>query len=129
MPGTDTLLLDRTTWDLVIDAAGNIAQASAPYSLAQDAASAIQTYQGEVFWDTTLGVPWLTQILAKRPPLSLLKAQLQSAAASVPGVSSAKCFVSNVDGRRVSGQVQVVPTGSRGQSSAATFQVVDPQGV
>jgi hypothetical protein len=36
----------------VLDAEGNIAVASEPYSLAQDAASAIKTFAGEVFWDT-----------------------------------------------------------------------------
>jgi hypothetical protein len=39
-------LPDRSTWDLVLGASGNIAEASAPYALAQDAASAIQLFAG-----------------------------------------------------------------------------------
>lgn len=31
-----TLLLDTLAWDLAVDAAGNIAVATEPYSLAQD---------------------------------------------------------------------------------------------
>jgi hypothetical protein len=43
----NTLLLDVSSWDLCLDAAGNIAMASNPYSIAQDAASAIRTFAGD----------------------------------------------------------------------------------
>ena len=122
-----TLLLDRTAWDLVLDAGNNIAVASEPYSLAQDAASAIQTYLGEVYWDTTIGVPWLQQILGRRPSLQLLKAQLAAAAETVPGVASAKVFISSVSGRDVRGQVQVTSEAT-GQVAAAPFSAFNPQG-
>ena len=54
----DTLLLDLTNWDLVLDVNGNIAIARPPYALAQDAASAVKTFQGECYYDTTLGIPY-----------------------------------------------------------------------
>ena len=57
-----TLLLDTGSWDLSVDANSNIAIADPDYSLAQDAASAIKTFLGEMFYDTTVGDPWLTQI-------------------------------------------------------------------
>ena len=69
-----TLLLDRGLWDLVLDAYGNVAVAAEPYSLAQDAASAIRTFNGEVYYNTTLGVQYFGPILGQRPPLSLMKA-------------------------------------------------------
>ena len=47
-----TLLLDRTTWDLCLDANGNIAMATGPYAIAQDVASAVRLWH-----DTTKGVP------------------------------------------------------------------------
>ena len=53
-----TLLLDRTYWDLCVDSSGNLAVASEPYSLAQDAASAIKLFQGEYIYDTTIGIPY-----------------------------------------------------------------------
>lgn len=104
-----TLLLDTLDWDLVIDAAGNIALASDPYASAQDAASAIRLFQGELYYDTTKGVPYWALILGKRPSISLIKQQFINAALTVPTVSSAQCFLSSVDPttRRVSGQVQV----------------------
>lgn len=122
-----TLLLDTGTWDLVLDAAGNIAVASEPYSLAQDAASAIRTYLGEVYWDTTIGVPYLTEILAKSPPLALLKQQLILAALTVPGVVSAQVYITEFDNRTVVGQVQVINETSA-VVSAASFSVTNPQG-
>ena len=122
-----TLLLDRSTWDLVLTSGGDIAVASEPYSLSQDAASAIKTFLGEVFWDTTIGVPYLTQIFGKNPPLALLKAQFEAAAETVPGVASAKCFITQLTGRVVSGQVQVTSVAT-GQVTAANFSTVNPQG-
>jgi hypothetical protein len=122
-----TLLLDQTAWDLVVDARGNIAVAAEPYALAQDAASAIKTFQGECFWDTTVGVPYLSQILGRLVPLPLLKQALIKAALTVPGVVSAQIFVSALNERTLRGQVQV--TSTSGVTSAPTsFVAVNPQG-
>ncbi len=115
----DTLLLDRSSWDLVVDSAGNIAMAGVPYSQAQDAASAIKTFQGEAFYDTTLGVPYWQQILSYRPPLSLIKAKLVAAALTVPGVVAARAFVTSLANRTVAGQVQI--KNEAGQTSLANF--------
>lgn len=124
----DTLLLDTVEWDLLLDANGNIAVATDPYSLAQDAASAIRTYLGEVYFDTSIGIPYLTQVFGRVPSLALLKAQLEAAAAAVPGVVSAVVFLASTEGRVVSGQVQVTSEAT-GQASVANFTVIDPQGV
>lgn len=114
-----TLLLDTAAWDLVLDAAGNIAVATEPYSHAQDAASAIKLFQGELFYDLNQGIPYFQQILGKFPPLSLVKARMVAAALTVPGVVSAKCFITKFDQRKISGQVQV--TDAKGNTSAASF--------
>lgn len=128
MPGTSTLLLDTAAWDLVLDANGDIAVATEPYSLAQDAASAIRTFLGECYWDTTIGVPYLTDILGRNPSIALLKALLVDAAETVPGVASAECFITALSARSVSGQVQVTSQAT-GEVAAATFTTVNPQGV
>jgi hypothetical protein len=122
-----TLLLDQVTNDLVLDANGNIAVATEPYSLSQDAASAIKTFLGEVYWDTTIGVPYLTQIFGKAPSLTLIKAAFQAAAETVPDVASAQVFISSIGNRAIAGQVQVT-SASTGQVSAANFNVTDLQG-
>lgn len=122
-----TLLLDQAAWDLVLDVNGNIAVASAPYALAQDAASAIKTFLGEVYFDTTMGVPYMTEILGRSPPLALLKSRLQVAALTVPGVASAEVFIIALRDRDLTGQVQV-RSAATGAVSVAPFSVINPQG-
>ena len=123
-----TLLLDQETWDLTVDAQGNIAVASEPYSLAQDAASAIKTFLGEEYFDTTVGIPYLTQIFGiSPPPLTLIKESFITAALTVPGVVSAQVFITALTQRGLSGQVQIMS--SSGQMAAASFTVVNPQGI
>lgn len=115
----DTLLLNPQTWDLVADASNNIATASDPYSLAQDAASAVRLFLAELYYDTTQGVPYAQQILGKLPNVPLLKAKLAAAALSVPGVVAATVFITSISNREVHGQVQV--TDAAGNVTAANF--------
>lgn len=102
-----TLLLDVLSWDLTVDTSGNIAVASEPYALAQDAASAIRLFEGELYYDTTQGIPYFSQILGQAPPLALMKAYFVKAALKVPGVTSAVCYISEWRDRHVRGQVQI----------------------
>jgi hypothetical protein len=121
-----TLLLDAVLWDLVLDANGNIAVADEPYSLAQDAASAIKTFLGECYWDTTVGVPYLQRIFGKSPPLNYIKTQMVSAAETVPGVLSAQVFIISLTNRVLKAQVQVTPEAPGLGVQAATFNVINP---
>lgn len=102
-----TLLLDRSAWDLSIDAAGNIALAAEPYSQVQDTASAARVYEGEAWYDTTLGVPYDTQILGQYQPTQVLQARLEQAAQTVPGVTEARAIIGGLSGRSLSGQLQI----------------------
>ena len=102
----NTLLLDQVLWDLVSDAAGNIAQASQPYAQAQDVASACRLFKGECYYDTTKGVPYFDTTLGKQPPLQIVRAQLETAALTVPEVVAAKAVITSLAGRKVSGQIQ-----------------------
>jgi hypothetical protein len=104
----DTLLLDTVRWDLVLDISGNIAVAAKPYAQAQDAASAIRLFQGELYYDTTKGVPYWSSILAKSPPpMALIKAKHEEAALTVPGVTGSRSFITDFSKRGLSGQVQI----------------------
>lgn len=102
-----TLLLDVAAWDLVLDVSGNIAVASNPYSMAQDAASAIKLFQGELYYNTALGIPFFASILGRFPPFSLMKAKFVEAALRVPGVVGAQCYFTSFQSRLVTGQVQI----------------------
>jgi hypothetical protein len=103
----DTLALDRTTWDLFLDATGNIALAKPPYAQAQDMASAVRTFKGEVYYNTALGIMDFTRILGHLPPPAFLRADLIAAAVTVPGVTSAQAYLAMLDdSRTLRGQVQ-----------------------
>jgi len=105
MAAGTTALLDQTVWDLVLDSSGNIALASPPYALAQDVASAIRTFLGEVYYNKNLGIPYFQNVLGYLPPASLLQQYMSSAALTVPGVVSAQTVINSFDAGSVSGQV------------------------
>ena len=101
----DTLLLDVDAWDLSLDANGSIALANPAYSLAQDVASAVKLFSGELWYDTTKGVPYFSDILAHLPPMALFIRYLEDAALTVPGVVSSQINFSSLDNRVASGQI------------------------
>lgn len=102
-----SLYINPLTRDLDIDAAGNIAVATGAYALAQDAACAIKTRLGEVYYETTLGIDG---ILGESPSATLIKSKLVAAALSVDGVASAQVFITSWVNRVVTGQVQISDT-------------------
>ena len=102
----NTLCLDVSTWDLFADASGNIAMATPPYSTAQDVASAIKTFLGECWFDTTRGIPYLPNILGAKPPIAIFQAYMVNVALAVPGVLTAQCVINSFVGRKISGQIQ-----------------------
>ena len=106
----NTLLLDTVAWDLCLDASGNIAMAQQPYSIAQDVASAVRLFLGELYYDNTKGVPYFHKILGGRPPMSLVRKLIQDAALTVPNVVTAQVVIGSFSNRAVTGQIQVTDT-------------------
>lgn len=114
-----TLLLDVDAWDLTLDAQGNIAVADDPYSQAQDAASELRLFRGELLYDTSQGVPYWQEILGRPPGVQLMVAKFQQAAMKVPGVTNASCSISSVAGRETVGTVLI--TNVEGRTAQARF--------
>ena len=106
----NTILLSPTTGDLLLDANGNIAMAQEPFAIAQDVASAVKLFAGELYFDTSQGMPYFDQILGHNPPLSFLTAQMEAAALTVPNVVSAKAAITNFQNRQITGSVEVIDT-------------------
>lgn len=100
-----TALLDITEWDIVLDAAGNLAIATEPYQHAQDVASAIKLFLGELWYDTSKGVPYFTDVLGHAPPITYFQSLIEKAALTVPGVVKATCTISSLEDRTVTGAV------------------------
>lgn len=106
----NTLLLDQTVWDLVLDANGNIAMAQAPYAIAQDVASATRTFLGECWYNNNYGLPYWQQILGEFPPLQYVAEQIEAQALTVPDVVAAQATFSSFENRSLAGQIQIIDT-------------------
>jgi len=121
----NTLLLSTDTWDLTVDSSGNLAVATGLYAIAQDVASACRTFLGEVWYDTTLGVPLTDRILGKLPPASFLKAQFQGQGEAVPGVASVTANFNTVAIDRVlTGSLLI--TSTAGQQAVVQGAIAQP---
>ena len=114
-----TLLLDQSAWDLVLDASGSIALASEPYATAQDVASAVRTFEGECWYDTTRGMPYWQSILGKLPPSSLVKRRAEIEALRIPRVADVRTVITALQDRDLLGQIQFTDTD--GTELGATF--------
>lgn len=116
----DTIALNPSTWDLTLDPTGSIAVLHTSSAIAQDVASAVQTYQGECWFDTTVGLPYFTQILGEGVNAPLWAGLYNQAALAVPNVAAAQTtFTAVTSDRKLSGTVEVIDT--NGQTLNATF--------
>lgn len=115
----NTLLLDPVSWDLLLDAHGDIALAATPYAIAQDVASAVKLFLGELYYDTSKGVPYFQSILGAGQSPLFLAAQLEAAALTVPEVVAAQCIDISYSGRVASGTLRVIDV--VGQTHNVTF--------
>lgn len=103
----NTLLLDRQNWDLCVDANGNIAMATEPYSMVQDVASACRLFTGEKWYGGDGGIPYFRDILGQFRPVTVLKEHLRRQALTVPGVLSATVYLTEAKNRSLGGQIQI----------------------
>lgn len=110
-----TILL-TPDWDITLDKSGNIALAPTlfdgqdvgdAYAQAQDAASEIKLFRGELYYDTNRGIPYWQEILGYNPSVPLMTAKFAAAALLVPGVVASRAFIQNMIDRQVNGQVQI----------------------
>ncbi len=112
-------LLDQSTCDLCVDPFGNWALASAPYAIAQDVASAIRTFLGEVWYNNTLGIPYFTAILGELPPVGIFQAYMVGAALTVPFVvanPAPVCTITSFQQRNVVGSVTFTDSAGNSQT-------------
>lgn len=123
-PTTD----EPSGWDLTLTPSGDLAVAIGAYAIAQDVASAVRLFAGELWYDTAQGIPYLEQILGLRPPLEFVKAQIVGAALTVPEVASVKCFLTGPgQNRQVGGQIQI--TDNRGRLTVIEATTILQPGV
>ena len=108
----NTLLLDQSAWDLVLDINGNIALAGTPYSYAQDVTSAVRTFLGECWYNTNLGLPYWQQILGQLPPIGYIEQQISLEALTIPNIISAEASIVNFVNRAIEGVILITDADS-----------------
>jgi hypothetical protein len=108
----NTLLLDQSAWDLVLDVNGNIALAGTPYSYAQDVASAVRTFLGECWYNTNLGLPYWQKILGELPPLGYIQQQIGVESLTIPNIISAEATIVAFTDRDIQGVILITDADS-----------------
>ena len=108
----NTLLLDQSAWDLVLDINGDIALAGTPYSYSQDVASAVRTFLGECWYDTSLGLPYWEQILGKLPPAGYIEQQISAQALTIPNITAADTTIVDFTNRDIKGVILITDVDS-----------------
>ena len=114
---TKSMLLETETWDLSLDASGNIASTQNPYAVAQDAACACSTFLGEAWYDTTLGIPYYERILGHWPGSQLINTKMAAEAKKLPYVQDAFCTVTISNDTRASSGVMTLTDANFEQST------------
>ena len=99
-PGTSssasgTFSVDTAPRDFALDATGDLQVLNGDLvmnfgteGIASDLRSRLQTFLGECFLDTSLGVPWFERILGKKTPSGELKAIFREVILGTPGIAS-----------------------------------------
>ena len=94
-----------SSWDLTASG-GQIATVSGAQELEQAVASAVRTFLGECWYDTTQGIPYFEQILGHNPPSALVQALIvKEVLARVPGVVTCQCVITSRANRQLTGQI------------------------
>lgn len=93
-------------WDLYADSRGNIATLTGVDAVLQDVCTACRLFFGELWYDTTQGVPY-GNILAERPAAEFVRTQIRAAAMTVPTVTNAVVTFTSFTGRALGGTIEV----------------------
>ncbi|AOM39696.1 hypothetical protein [Xenorhabdus hominickii] len=100
---TCSLRLNPDDWDIMLDAAGDLAITQNPYAVAQDVACACSTFLGECWYDTTLGIPYYQRIFGHWPGTQLINAKMEQEALKLTYVQSASCTAVSDANRSING--------------------------
>ena len=79
------LLLDTATNDIKVDA-GEVTWVTAKDAIRQHLLVRLQTFAGEWFLDTSVGVPYFADVFKKNPDLTVLNSTFTKAILDTPGV-------------------------------------------
>lgn len=91
--------IDPATNDLFLDGSGNIATVSNAEAVGQHVKQRLQTYSGEWFLNTTVGVPWLEEILGGKYDPALAESVVKTEILNTDMVTGISSFSVGFDQR------------------------------
>ncbi len=97
-----TLLLNDS-WDINVDASGNIAKVTDDYAIAQNVANAFRLFTDDAWFFPERGIPHFLIELRKAPKVNILKVRLRKAALAIEGVADCEIDLLHVEDRDLSG--------------------------
>lgn len=83
-----TALLDPQTWDLQLDANGDIKLCTGAQAIVQNAANEIRLWRNDAYFQQDRGIAWKEAQLAKKLDISVLIQVIREAVANVPDIVS-----------------------------------------
>jgi hypothetical protein len=94
---------------LTADSSGNIALADPDLSVAQDVACSILLFKGELYYDTTQGVPYYQTVFKQNYSGSLISNILRQIALQTTNVADAQVNITNFDytTRKLTGKILI----------------------
>lgn len=95
-------------WDITLGSNGGLAVVDGITRIAQDVACYERTFQGEPYFATQEGVPYLQRELGHLPPLELVQERANARALEVPGVAEAQTVLTEFSGRTLSGTIYIL---------------------
>lgn len=95
-------------WDITLGPNGGLAVVDGIARIAQDVACYERTFQGEPYYATQEGLPYLQRELGYLPPLELVQERSNARALEVPGVAEAQTVLTEFSGRTLSGTIYVL---------------------
>ena len=103
----NTIPLHPDTWDIYLDANGNLELTDPDSSIAQDVASSVRTFEGECWYNNTLGMPYFQAIFGKSPPNSLVVSNIRDQAFTIVGVNTVNVVGVGLQGRTIRGVIVI----------------------
>lgn len=97
----------KTTWDIYLNAAGDLFLADQDSSIAQDVASSVKTFEGECWYNNTLGMPYFQAIFGRAPPNSFVVDNIKKQAFTIDDVVSVNVQGIGLKNRNVSGVIVI----------------------
>ena len=105
-------------WDLALTPGGSLATVDGIARIEQDVSTYERVFQGEQWYNTAAGVPYLNRELASLPPVELVRERARRRALDVPGVADASIEITALEQRVLIGRIVV--TTSDGESVNVT---------